>query len=176
MQISFLFKKNTGLNLNDYYLFNHNLRVFLFHIGVSCVLNTFMPYILVSFFNNQIINLIKQREAELSRITARQARELTVTRTLTIIVIFFVISHFPKFLMNMFESFVIFRGKERRLVRIPLVVFLTSFSNIMITLACSSNVFIYLKKDRRFRSELWKIFRFPENNMNTLQETQETAL
>jgi len=147
----------------------------------TSLVNTLLPFIILSLLNYKIISVIKQREMFLRTVSTRQTRELNVTRMLVWIVTSFIFCHTLKVFLNVLEVYIVLliENKEQEKTRDnPVIRLLTSLSSLMVTLHISLNFLVYITKDIKFQTEFKNIINCKKSSSNVENDASalETAL
>lgn len=146
------------VNVGDYYELEKtevrkNFHFVVMYDNFMCnILTVFAPITMILFFNWNIYMFIKEKRQEMEdwdMDTHIRKKNKTHADILFIIIVLFVICHFPKCFLKFYE--VLYE---------PLwIEIIGSIERILLMVHASANTFIYMVKNDAFREHLYKIFR-----------------
>nr|XP_040571530.1 FMRFamide receptor-like isoform X2 [Lepeophtheirus salmonis] len=165
--------RTTELRKNPDYVIYYNNWVRLMVIGI-------VPFFLLIYFNYKIYQDVKDRNITRQRRTSthtssanqqtRRKQEDNLAIVFMGIVLVFLVCHFPRLFLSMYECIVIreaFICQKKGLHSFPVWLLLTSgFSHVLLVINSSVNMFLYIFLNESFRKHFVAMFQTPKGLLN----------
>ena len=112
-----------------------------------------IPLIALIFCHTLTLKAVREINKRHNAISSHQRRDNAMATLFFIIILFFIVCHSGKFVLNLYEVYTIFADKDN--LEWPLWAFvLTRVNHLLLVFNSSINFFIYCFRDAKFRSEL----------------------